>query len=165
MGGRKVRAGIELLNERAESQPTRLLKKPCAAFMHLVSYARNREILYETPREVPLEFPLDRVKLRAVFDAVLSEGHDILSETTSKALLEAYEIPVSETYVARSKDDAVAYAARVGYPVALKVFSHEITHKTDVGGVELNVANAEEVAKAFDRILSRAQTGSSRRAA
>ena len=156
MGGGKVRAGIELLN--AAGIPTYSSpEKGVRAFMHLVSYARNRETLYETPREVPLEFPLDRGKLRAVFDTILSEGRDVLSETTSKALLEAYEIPVTQTFVARSKTDAIEYAARVGYPVALKVFSPDITHKTDVGGVELNLANAEDVASAFDRIQSQAQ--------
>ena len=156
MGGGKVRAGIELLNEAGiptYSSP----EKGVRAFMHLVSYARNREMLYETPREVPLEFPLDRAKLRAVFDTILSEGRDILSETTSKALLEAYEIPVTQTFVARSKADSIEYAVRVGYPVALKVFSPDITHKTDAGGVELNLANAEEVSRAFDRIQEQAK--------
>ncbi len=152
MGGGKVRAGIDRFNDAGiptYSSP----EKAVRAFMHLVAYGRNRDTLYETPREVPLEFPLDRSKLRAVFDTILSEGHDVLTESTSKALLEAYEIPVSKTYVARSKRDAIEYADRVGYPVALKVFSPSITHKTDVGGVELNLANAEAVADAFERIL------------
>jgi acetyltransferase len=153
MGGEKVQAGIELFNEAGiatYSTP----EKAVRAFLHLVTYARNRETLYETPREVPIEFPLDRLKLRAVFDTILSEGHQILSETTSKALLEAYEIPVTQTFVASSSDDAIASAVRVGYPVVMKVYSKDITHKTDVGGVELNLANAAEVANAFGRILS-----------
>ncbi len=156
MGGGKVRAGIEVLNNAGiptYSSP----EKGVRAFMHLVAYAKNREALYETPREVPIEFPLNREKLRAVFDTILSEGRDVLSETTSKALLEAYEIPVTQAYVARSAEDAVQYAARVGYPVALKIFSPDITHKTDVGGVELNLANAEAVTDAFVHILSRAK--------
>ncbi len=156
MGGRRVRPGIDLLNEAGI--PTYWSpEKGVRAFMHLVTYGRNRELLYETPREVPLEFPLDRAKLRAVFDTILSEGQDILSESTSKALLEAYEIPVSKTYVARTKDDAVQYADRVGYPVVLKVYSPEITHKTDVGGVELDLTNRKEVELAFDRIIENGQ--------
>ena len=156
MGGRRVADGIQLFNEAGVptySSPD----KGVRAFTHLVAFARNREMLYETPREMPLEFPLDRGKLRAVFDTILSEGHDILTESTSKALLEAYEIPVSKTYVARSVDDAVQYANRVGYPVALKIFSPDITHKTDVGGVVLDLANAEEVYDAFQRITTRAK--------
>ena len=157
MGGGSVRAGIEHFN--AAGIPTYSSpEKGVRAFMHLVSYGRNREVLYETPREVPLEFPLDRVKLRAVFDTILSEGHDILTENTSKALLEAYEIPVSKAFVARTADDAVELAARVGYPVVLKVFSYDITHKSDVGGVELDLATADDVRAAFDRLLERAHT-------
>jgi acetyltransferase len=156
MGGGKVQAGIKLFNDAripTYSSP----EKGVRAFIYIVAYSRNRETLNETPRQIPLEFPLDREKLRAVFNTILSEGRDILSETTSKALLEAYEIPVTPTYVARSKEDAIQYAIRVSYPVALKIFSPDITHKTDVGGVELNLANAEEVAAGFDRILSRAK--------
>jgi acetyltransferase len=156
MGGGKVREGISLMND-AGIPTFSTPEKAVRAFMNLVTYARNREILYETPRAVPMEFPLDRAKLRAVFDTILSEGHDVLTESTSKALLEAYEIPVSKTYVARTIDDAVQYAHRVGFPVALKVFSSAITHKTDVGGVELNVSNEEQVRQAFERIMTRAK--------
>ncbi|MCA9188168.1 MAG: bifunctional acetate--CoA ligase family protein/GNAT family N-acetyltransferase [Pirellulaceae bacterium] len=156
MGGDKVRPGIDLFNKAGiptYSSPEKAIR----AFMYLVNYARNRDMLYETPAEVPMNFPLNREKLRAVFDTILSEGHDVLTESTSKAMLEAYEIPVSKTYVARSKKDAVEYARRVGFPVVLKVFSPEITHKTDVGGVELNLANEVDVVAAFERIVTRAR--------
>lgn len=156
MGGPRVREGIRLFNEAGiptYSSP----EKGVRSFMYLVSYARNREVLYETPREIPVEFPLDRGKLRAVFDTILSEGHDVLTESTSKALLEAYEIPVAKAYVARRADDAVELAHRVGFPVALKVFSPDITHKTDVGGVALNLASDQEVRAAFDRIVTGAK--------
>ncbi len=155
MGGQKVREGIELFHTAGiptYSSP----EKAVRSFMHLVTYGRNREMLYETPREIPVEFSIDRFKLREVLTASLSEGHDTLSEIASKALLEAYEIPTAKTYAARSKEEAVECANRVGYPVALKVLSPEITHKTDVGGVELNLAGADEVAKAYECIVSRA---------
>ncbi len=157
MGGPRVREGIKLFNEAGI--PTYASpEKGVRAFMYLVSYARNREVLYETPREIPVEFPLDRGKLRAVFDTILSEGHDVLTESTSKALLDAYEIPVAKAYVARRADDAVELARRIGFPVAMKVFSPDITHKTDVGGVELNLANDDEVRAAFERIVTGAKT-------
>lgn len=152
MGGQKMRDAIELFN--AAGIPTYSSpEKGVRAFMYLVSYGRNRQVLYETPRELPVEFPLDRARLRAVFDTILSEGHDILTESTSKALLSAYEIPVTRTYVARSADDAVQLAHRVGFPVALKVFSPQITHKTDIGGVELNLTSDGDVLAAYDRIV------------
>ncbi len=156
MGGVSMRDGIDALN--AANVPTYATpEKAVRAFMHLVQYARNRDTLYETPRELPIEFSLDRQQLRIVFDTILSEGHDVLSEGTSKSLLEAYGIPVTKTFVARSKDDAVEYAVRLGYPVVLKVFSSDITHKTDVGGVELNLTTKETVERAFEAIVARSQ--------
>ncbi len=155
MGGAKMRAGIELLNH-AHIATYESPEKAVRAFMHLVTYARNREMLYETPRAVPLEFALDRAKLREVFASSLRDGRDVLSEASSKALLEAYDIPVSKTHIAASSEEAVACARQVGYPVVLKVYSHDITHKTDVQGVELNLAGDQEVHQAFDRIVTRA---------
>ncbi len=156
MGADHVAKGIELLNEAGlptYSSPEQAVR----AFMYLVSYARNRQVLYETPRDIPVEFPLDRGKLRAVFDTILSEGHDLLSEGTSKALLEAYEIPVTKPQAAHSPDDAVRLARRIGYPVAMKILSPDITHKTDAGGVELNVASDTEVREAFERMVNAAR--------
>ncbi len=152
MGGDSMAPAIDRFNH-AGIPTYSVPEQAVRAFMYLVSYARHREVLYETPRDIPVEFPLDRTKLRAVFDTILSEGHDILTESTSKALLEAYEIPVAKPYVARTADDAVQLSQRVGYPVVLKVLSPEITHKTDVGGVELGLANEKEVANAFERIV------------
>ncbi len=156
MGGASVRSGIDLFNQAGI--PTYAAPEQAVrAFMYLVSYARTREVLYETPRDIPVEFPLDRGKLRAVFDTILSEGHDVLPESTSKALLDAYEIPIAKPYVARSSSDAVKLAHRVGFPVALKIFSVQITHKTDVDGVALNLATDDDVVRAFDHIVQSAR--------
>jgi acetyltransferase len=156
MGGATMRRGIERFNQAGiptYSSPEQAVR----AFMYLVSYARTREVLYETPRDIPVEFPLDRGKLRAVFDTILSEGHDVLTESTSKALLDAYEIPIAKPYVARSADDAAQLAQRIGYPVAMKVMSPDITHKTDVGGVALGLGDEHEVRRTFDDILAAAR--------
>ncbi len=156
MGGPSVAEGVALFQEEAMpcyTSPEQAVR----AFMYLVTYARNREMLYETPRDLPVEFPLDRGKLRAVFDTILAEGQDILSESTSKALLDAYEIPVAKPYAARSADDAVQLAERIGWPVVMKVWSPDITHKTDVGGVALNIANEKAARETFERITSRAK--------
>ncbi len=125
-------------------------EKAVRAFMHLVSYARNLEILHETPKDIPLGFTLDRQRLRGVFDTILTEGGEILSENVSKAFLEAYEIPVTKPQAARSADEAVEVAHRLGYPVVLKVHSPQITHKTNVGGVMLNLSSDDKVRAAFD---------------
>lgn len=156
MGGRVVADGIQILNSAGIPTYT-TPEKAVRAFMHLVSYARNLQILHETPKDIPLGFSLDRQRLRGVFDTILTEGGEILSENVSKAFLEAYEIPVTKPQAARSAEEAVEVAHRIGYPVVLKIHSPEITHKTDVGGVMLNINSDDRVREAFEQITSRAR--------
>ena len=156
MGGRIVAEGIQLLN--TAGIPTyNTPEKAVRAFMHLVSYARNLQILHETPKDIPLEFTLDRQRLRGVFNTILTEGSEILSENVSKAFLEAYEIPVTRPQAARTAEEAVEVANRLGYPVVLKIHSPQITHKTDVGGVALNITSDVKVAEAFEKMIRRAK--------
>jgi len=156
MGGAKVHEGIQRFNNAGIPTYT-TPEQAIRAFMYLVSYARNRQLLYETPRALPVEYSVDRAALRKMFDSALSEGQGILSESTSKKLLEAYGIPVTKTQVARTADEAVALSQQLGLPVVLKIFSEQITHKTDVGGVELDLSNEQEIREAFDRIMRRVQ--------
>jgi acetyltransferase len=154
MGGTTVRPGEEILGEAG--LPTYATpEKAIRAFMHLVSYARNLEILHETPRDIPVEFTFDRQRLRGVFDTLLTEGSEILSENVSKAILEAYEIPVTKPHLARTVDDAVSLGKSIGYPVVMKIHSPQITHKTDVDGVVLNLTSDDAVRKAHDRMMQR----------
>ena len=155
MGGLMVHEGIQVLNEAGIATYT-TPEKAIRAFMHLVSYARNLEILHETPRDVPLGFKMDRQRLRGVFDTILTEGSEILSENVSKAFIEAYEIPITKPHLARSADEAIDVAQQCGYPVVMKIHSPDITHKTDVGGVALNLGNDEAVGKAFDTMIKTA---------
>lgn len=155
MGGETVSDGAQILNQ-AGIPTYRTPEKAVRAFMHLVSYARNLSTLHETPRDIPMSFTLDRKRLRGVFDTLLTEGSEILSENVSKAFLEAYEIPVTKPYLARSADEAVEVARRCGYPVVLKIHSPQITHKTDVAGVMLNLSNDDNVRQAFERITKTA---------
>ncbi len=155
MGGQSVSDGAEVLNQ-AGIPTYRTPEKAVRAFMHLVSYARNLSTLHETPRDIPMAFTLDRQRLRGVFNTIFTEGNEVLSENVSKAFLEAYEIPVIKPYLARSADEAVDVARRCGYPVVLKIHSPQITHKTDVGGVVLNLSNDDAVRQAFDRITKTA---------
>ncbi len=141
MGSRMVREGIEVLN--AMGVPTyKTPAKAVQAFLHLVSYAQNLTFLHETPRDLPLEFGLDRRQRRTAFQALLAEGRDVLSESLSKALLESYEIPVTRPYAARTAEEAVEAADRLGYPVVVKIDSPQISHKTEVEGVVLDLPNA-----------------------
>ena len=156
MGGSLVAEGDQILG--AAGIPTYPApEKAVVAFMHLVSYARNLEILHVTPRDMPVDFKLDRKRLRGVFDTILTEGSDILSENVSKAFLEAYDIPVTRPLLARSADEAINVArTQCGYPVAMKIHSPDITHKTDVGGVALGLSDDEAVREAYAKMLATA---------
>lgn len=157
MGGAGVQAGVAKLH--TAGVPTyATAERAVRAFMSLVEFASNRELLMETPREVPVEFPLDATELRTRFQAlVASDAGSTLSEDNSKQLLANYGIPVSLPIAAVSADAAAGIAEQVGYPVVLKVHSPQITHKTDVGGVVLNLASAVEVRAAFDKITENAR--------
>jgi acetyltransferase len=156
MGSRVVREGTQILNDM--NIPTYdTPAKAVRAFMHLVSYARNLSILHETPRDLPMEFTLDRQRLRGLFNTFLTEGNEVLSENVSKAFLEAYEIPVTKPQAARTAEEAVEVAHGLGYPVVMKIHSPQITHKTDVGGVLLNLPNDDAVREAFEKMTARAR--------
>jgi acetyltransferase len=151
MGGRAVQAGIERLN-RSGIPTYENPAKAVRAFMHLVSYGQNREILYEMPREIPVRFPLDRQAIHQRFSESLGQAESLVSEPVCKGLLAAYGIPTTKTIVARSAEEAITAAREIGFPVALKIVSPDVSHKTDVGGVRLHVDNDELVRSAFEQI-------------
>jgi acetyltransferase len=153
MGGQSVHEGLERLSAggvATYAYPEQAIE----ALMDLVSYARNLEILHETPRTIPVSFALDRRRAKELMSSVLVEGGAVLSESLSKTLLDAYEIPVTKPLPALSADDAVAIAEQIGYPVVLKVRSPDIVHKTEVGGVELGLTSGDEVRAAYARIIA-----------
>lgn len=86
-----------------------------------------------------------------------AEGRTLLSEVEAKQVLAEAGIPVTETLLATSRDEAISTAAKVGYPVVLKVVSQDIAHKSDVGGVKLNLEDDAAVSEAFDAIMSSAK--------
>jgi acetyltransferase len=156
MGGATVQEGIERLN--AAGIPTySTAEHAVRAFMSLIEFQRNREVLLETPRDVPLQFPLDKAKLRQQFDEIASRNHELLSEDDSKQLLATYGIPVAMPRPAATDEAAVLSARDVGYPVVLKILSPQITHKTDVGGVALNLTGDDAVRTAFAQIVAAAR--------
>lgn len=157
LGGDKMLEGIRLLNDAGI--PTYMTpEQGVQAFMTLVEYSRNLASLYETPRDIPVEFPLERKPLKAELAALLQKGNEavILSEETSKKLLESYGIATTPTYPAVSAGEAAKTAADIGFPVVLKILSPDITHKSDVGGVELDLRDEDAVRRAYDRITSSA---------
>jgi acetyltransferase len=156
LGGQSMREGIQVLIDKgiaAYMTPEQAIR----AFMALVDYARNLQTLYETPKDVPLRFPIDRQKLRSWFVSDDFAESGIVSENASKGLLEAYGIATTKPHPATSVDEAVSTAGEIGYPVVLKINSPDITHKSDIGGVALNLEDETMVRIAFERMLTGAR--------
>jgi len=125
------------------------------AYMYLVNYRRNQALLIETPPSVPEDFTIDKVKARSLIKKVLEEEGSWLSEFESKELLAAYAIPVVTTTVVQTPQQAQEIAATLGVPVALKIVSSDILHKSDAGGVELNLKDSDSVYVAAKEMLQR----------
>ncbi|MBN2446969.1 MAG: acetate--CoA ligase family protein [Phycisphaerae bacterium] len=126
------------------------------AFMHMMRYRRNLEILTQVPPSAPTDFTAEPEIARGVIDMALAEGRELLTEPEAKRVLAAYGIPVVETRVAGTPKEAARLAAEIGFPVAIKILSPEITHKSDVGGVVLGLDTAEEVESAAIAMHARA---------
>lgn len=156
LGGNLMHPGAAIL-DRAGVPNYRTPEQAMRAFLHLVAYARTREVLYETPRDLLPRFLPDRERATRLFESARASGRDILTEDESKELLTAYGIPVVRPEMAGTAEEAVAIADALGYPVVLKVRSPDIVHKTDVGGVMLGLADANAVREAFGRIVSSAR--------
>jgi acetyltransferase len=151
MGGEAVREGIGLLN--SAGIPTFDAPEPAIrAFLHMVQYRRNQELLYETPPALPEDDAPDTPRVRQIFQQVRSSGRPLLNEVESKEVLAAYGIPVVPALACKSAEEAVAAANKIGYPAVLKLLSTIITHKSDVGGVQLNLADDKAVRTAFAAI-------------
>jgi acetyltransferase len=153
MGATQVKTGEDILN--SAGIPTFASPDAAAeAFNYMWKYSSNLKALYETPTTNAASDQIDRKKVAELIAYVRKSGRTILTEFESKELLKAYGIPVTETRIATSMDEAVTAATEIGYPVVLKLHSETITHKTDVGGVHLNVRNAESVKKSYHEIES-----------
>jgi acetyltransferase len=155
MGVGQVEAGENILN--AANIPTfKYPDRAAKAFYYMWRYSENLRSLYETPSAPALNGSghVDRDLAEKIIAEVRKAGRTILTEFESKKLLSAYGIPTVETHIALTENDAVKEAARLGFPVVLKLYSETITHKTDVGGVQLNLRTASAVRQAWKAIES-----------
>jgi acetyltransferase len=124
-------------------------------FLQIVHYHQNQQLLMEVPAVAGGAFVADRAAARAVIEAAIADGRAALSEPESKAILAAYGIAVVETHKVRSIEQALAAAAAIGFPVALKIVSPDIGHKSDVGGVALDLETAGELEASARRMRER----------
>jgi len=153
MGGAEVSAGVDILNRAGI--PTFPFPDTAAKIFHYMwQYSYNLQGLYQTP---VLPGEIDGAGTAAaqagkIVEQVRKSGRTILTEVESKRLLGAYGIPSVPTEVATTAEEAIALADKFGYPVVLKLYSETITHKTDVGGVRLNLCDSKAVVGAFKQI-------------
>lgn len=155
MGGRSVAKGSEILSVNGIptfSYPDSAVR----AFEAMWSYTCHLRGLYETPlpADDPAEAATRREQANQVIRRVAATGRVLLTEMESKEILELYGIPSVATRLAKSEGEAAEKAQQIGYPVVLKVHSEIVTHKTDVGGVQLNLSNEKEVREAYRSIES-----------
>lgn len=122
-------------------------------FAHLAAFYRNQQALLQTPGPLAHQAAPDRRGAVAVIESVLSEGRKLLTETESKALLAAFRIPIARTVLAHSANEAMLMAQEIGFPVAMKIDSPDVAHKSDVGGVRLNVASADAARSVYREMV------------
>ena len=127
------------------------------AFSYLARFRKHQAMLLESvPAFASMHFhEASRAvaKAKTIRDSVLKDKRTILSEAEAKSLLAAFGLPVNEGKVASTREQAIAAAKATGYPVAMKIHSPDITHKSDVGGVRLNLVNSRQLGNAYDEML------------
>lgn len=125
-----------------------------STFMSMHDYAQNLGVLYQTPEELAVE-PVNAAFLRRILRRAFREGRKVLTLPESMRFLEAYRIPAVKTLVARTSEEATVLSSEVGYPVVMKALSPQVTHKSRVGGVKLDVCSPSETAVVFDELASK----------
>jgi acetyltransferase len=153
MGGDEVAAGEAILN-RADIPTFAYPDTAAMVFTSMWQYSENLRALYETPEPSadPADLESGRAKAQAMIEAVKKTGRTILTEAESKDLLGCYSIPTVITKIAKTEAAAAKVAKEIGFPIVLKLYSETITHKTDVGGVQLNLKDEADVRRAFNDI-------------
>jgi acetyltransferase len=151
LGGAGVRGGREVLGQAGI--PT--FDSPEAAiraFLHMVQYRRNQELLYERPEAMPEGWRPNAGRVREIFATARAQSRKLLDEAEAKEVLAAYGLPVVPSVPCRTMQEAARAAKQLGFPVVLKLLSTKVTHKSDVGGVLLNVPDEAAVCSGFDVI-------------
>lgn len=156
MGYAEVEKANRILNENrfpTYSTP----EQAVATYIYMYQYKRNLELLYETPEELPVDSVPPKRPLTVILKNAAKENREILTEAEAKQFLDYYNIPVVKTLVAKTADEAAALASQIGYPVVLKILSPQIVHKTEAGGVVLDINCEDDLRREFDQIIDRAR--------
>lgn len=130
------------------------------SYMGMYEYARNLELLYETPAQLAIDVAPPIHNLRATLHRIARSGRKVLTEDESKRFVKTYGIPVVSQRLTRNVDEALVAAGRITYPVVLKIVSQGITHKSAAGGVETGVCSPQDLESAYARLLARVHKSS-----
>ena len=153
VGGEAVTPARQLFNKAGiptYETPSQAIR----AFMHIVDYRRNQHMLMETPPSVPSDFDTDSETVRGIIKSTLeTTPSGMMSEADAKTVLASYGIPTVATFIVETPEEGAKKADEIGYPVAIKIHSPDITHKSDVGGVHLFLESAEAVKNAAETML------------
>lgn len=128
------------------------------AYLHMLGYKRIQQMLMQTPDSLPADFFPDTARAAEIIAAALNDGRTRLSEEEARQVLAAYGVPVVETRVCKSAMQAVEAAAEIGYPVALKIRSQQITHPSDIGGIALDLTTPDLLFEAAANMAARVHT-------
>jgi len=159
MGGNQVEAARQLFNN-ARIPDFRTLENAVDAFSYLATYNRNQRLLLQTPSRLTRgQEPPDVEGARLIIEGVLTEQRKVLTEPESIAVLKAFRIPAVQNAVAHSPNEALIIAESIGFPIAMKVLSPDISHKSDAGGVRLNINGASEVRGAYRSLVEQVTAG------
>ncbi|MDR2154517.1 MAG: bifunctional acetate--CoA ligase family protein/GNAT family N-acetyltransferase [Burkholderiaceae bacterium] len=158
MGDASVQPARHALAE-AQIPSFRTPEAAVGAFGNIASFYQNQQLLQQTPPPLSNLAAPDVEGARLLIEGVLTERRKVLTEMESKALLSAFHIPVTQTLLARSSSEAMMIATQLGFPVALKIDSPDISHKSDVGGVALNVMNATAVRDIWHDMMDAVRAG------
>ncbi len=126
-------------------------------FSSISAYYQNQKLLIQTPGPLAHHDEPDVEGARLLIEGALAEHRKVLNEMESKAILAAFHIPIANTLVARSPNEALLLAEELGLPVAMKINSPDITHKSDAGGIRLNLGNAQAVRAAYHEVIQAVQ--------
>lgn len=153
VGGKDCSQGIDIL--RAAGIPN--YESPDRAMRALSGMVHYTKMNAKRDEAAPVVIEGDKERVKRLLDEIRAEDRAALSEDEGKEILKAYGVPVPIEIVAKDVNEAVEAADSIGYPVVMKVVSQDIAHKTDVGGVAVGVADAQEVKKQFSLIVSRSK--------
>ncbi|MEW8097111.1 MAG: bifunctional acetate--CoA ligase family protein/GNAT family N-acetyltransferase [Candidatus Thiodiazotropha endolucinida] len=153
MGGKQIESARKLFKD-ARLPSFRTLENAVDAFSYLSSYQKNQRLLLQTPaKSSRRHIQPDTEGARLIIESALSEQRKILTEPESFALLGAFRINAVRNGIARSANEALILAESIGFPVAMKIYSPDISHKSDAGGIRLNISNAQVVRSTYRDLI------------